>query len=263
MTSDQPEQEKAEQPENDFRHRGTFVLRLRNGVSVYAAGSVIVPPLFLLMPLVFAAKAPHPLLALLVMPVPFLSVFLHEVARMEAARRQGMTVRAVLITATGSFMLLDLAGRRHLPWKIGLAGLLANLLAGSLLLLLRLLLNVAWPLPAPAGLLQPFAQPVGLAALSYASLFNLAYGVINLFPAFPTDAGLALHNWITSRLGSRWASRIVGTLGLVGAIISISVLITSAISAFPLLLPPRFRLNWMLFRDSFRTPGSASVATAE
>jgi Zn-dependent protease len=92
-----------------------------------------------------------------------------------------------------------------------------------------------------------------LLALPFAVLAsaNFFLMVFNLLPAYPLDGGHTLDAWLGAILGSSWATRIVGTLGL---LVAAGVAYLALPSAFFLMLVALFlaMANWEALQNAGR-----------
>lgn len=136
------------------------------------------------------------------------SILLHELGHALAARLFAVGVTHIELTGLGGIAHFD----RSLP-RSALAQTVIHLAGPAANLLLWL------------GFHELAASPVGNGAPAFVytmlalSSFNFLLMVFNLLPAFPLDGGRTLEAWITALGGNVWAVRIVGSLGIVVAVL--------------------------------------------
>jgi Zn-dependent protease len=171
------------------------------------------------------------------------SILLHELGHAFAGRAFKVGVTQIELTGLGGVAQFD----RSLPKStlirtiIYLAGPFANLL---------LWIGLDWVSVSPLAA----GSPAFGFAMQLLSGANFALLVFNLLPAFPLDGGRTLEAWITPLAGSIWATRIVGSLGVLAAI-------GVAVYAFPasiwlmLLAVVLFIDNWQALRSVGWPPG--------
>lgn len=178
-------------------------------VSPWAAATLVVVVLVVLRLLAAQVLAPPgPLLvaATLVGVVVVASVLAHEIAHALVARRAGVAVVRVTITAWGARVALDeRALRPGTTALVALAGPAVSLVLGGL----------AWAAAAAAA-------PGGIArwSLLAVAVVNGATGAMNLLPAAPLDGGkvLAAAVWaatgdrVRGTVASAWGGRVLAVL---------------------------------------------------
>lgn len=127
----------------------------------------------------------------------FGSVLLHELGHALTARRYGVQTQRIMLTPLGGVAQLESMPRdAKAEFWIALAGPLVSFaLAG-----------IAWTLSASFPL---------LALLAY---INLALGVFNLLPVFPSDGGRILRAWLSSRMGFSSGTQLAVRIGQVLAV---------------------------------------------
>ncbi|SIR52166.1 Zn-dependent protease (includes SpoIVFB) [Haladaptatus litoreus] len=130
------------------------------------------------------------------------SLFVHELARVWVARRNGIEVRYVLLWIFGGLSQFDYESSyfEH-ETKIALAGLLASAL------LTGFFTAVLWALP---GTTPEFVAEFGLLAM-----FNGVVLLVNLLPIFPFDGALLLRSLLVRIRSPQTATRAVSLLGQV------------------------------------------------
>lgn len=125
------------------------------------------------------------------------SVALHEIARGVVAWRSGVRVRQVVLFPLGGVGRPEPAPGKGQELTIALAGTLANLVVGALLL----------------------AFAPGSALARWAGIINLALAAAQLIPAFPTDGGRVLRALLARRYGPVPAMRIAARVGRGAALV--------------------------------------------
>jgi Zn-dependent protease len=164
------------------------------------------------------------------------SIWLHEMAHAEVARRCGIGRKFIEIGFFGGLVHL-----RRMPYTRG--GIYALLLAGPASnLALGLLLAIV-----TAGL-EHFGLRSAASVAEVATIVNLALFAINMLPAFPLDGGRALHRFLAETIGEQRSLLIIGGCGSVLAILSIVFAVATGLSGFPIYVPIDFRRNWSAFR---------------
>jgi Zn-dependent protease/predicted transcriptional regulator len=121
-----------------------------------------------------------------------LSVLAHEVAHGVVARRRGIDVGPITLYFFGGSASFQLeSDRPRDEAAIALAGPLASLVIGALLVLIALALYVTR---------EPAVEPALVIALLLAVL-NLILGGVNLIPAYPLDGGRLIRAAVWARKG--------------------------------------------------------------
>jgi Zn-dependent protease len=169
-----------------------------------------------------------------------LSILLHELGHAFAGRLFGASVSHIELTGLGGIAQFE----RSLPRSvfartvIYLAGPAVNL---ALWQGLDFLTSEAL-MSGKSLLALPFA------VLASANFFLM---IFNLLPAYPLDGGHTLDAWLGAILGSSWATRIVGTLGL---LVAAGVAYLAFPSAFFLMLVALFlaMANWEALQSAGR-----------
>jgi len=194
--------------------------------------------------------------------VLLVSVLVHEFGHAVVARRFRVGTRLIEIDMSG--------GLAHLygpAWSaledcvILLAGPLANLLLAVVAYAVFLSL---WSEPdvfltvSDWGELMPglrmFVVPE-LLLVDVLRLFvfvNVGLCAVNLLPAFPLDGGRILFHLLSWRWGARTATLVVGLTGVCLSLLSVLLLVGTALSGFAILLPPRFGANWKAVQHAAR-----------
>jgi Zn-dependent protease len=137
------------------------------------------------------------------------SVLLHNLTHALAARRSGLSVQQIGLSVFGEVSSVDdeSRGATSSAW-ISLLGPLVNFaLAGVFFAF------VAWP-----ALSTPLTT-----MLRYVASANVALGIFNLLPAYPLDAGHALHTLLLRWTGDRMRASIISVrIGRVVALLLMS-----------------------------------------
>ncbi|TGS16960.1 hypothetical protein EN852_007070 [Mesorhizobium sp. M2E.F.Ca.ET.209.01.1.1] len=182
----------------------------------------------------------------------FLSVFLHELAHVWAARRRGIGTQRIDLYLFGGIAWFKPGTASPYGWAwIAFAGPLVNIIlaagfATAYCLFARPLLPVdpdglfSSPPPRPDTLLEW--------TLWFGALVNAVLAILNLLPAFPLDGGAIARHLLAPRFGADTAVRIVGFCGVVLSILRFAVIVPAAMAGILLWFPPSFRPNWRAFR---------------
>lgn len=184
----------------------------------------------------------------------FVSVFLHELAHVWAARRQGIGTERIELYLFGGFAYFKrgVASPRGWAW-IAFAGPLANIvLAAGLAASYYFLAALLPPVEVDSLFNSPPPGPVNLLewTLWIGALLNGALFILNILPAYPLDGSTIARHLLARRFGSGTAARIVGFCGVVLSILRFVVILAAAISGVLLWLPPAFKPNWRAFRGT-------------
>lgn len=173
-------------------------------------------------------------------------VTVHEAGHAWAARKLGRPVGGIYLHLF-PVTYLD-AGEPRQEIGIALAGPVANLVLGSILLGVREVASGFAPLPDPAGWLQdPLLLAVGVNFLMFG---------LNLLPVLPADGGRIFRALLTLPLGPRKARRIVGLVGigvgLVLAALALSIPFSRGEPAVLWLAIPALYVAWVSARELAR-----------
>ncbi|QKD03361.1 hypothetical protein EB235_19130 [Mesorhizobium loti R88b] len=183
----------------------------------------------------------------------FVSVFLHELAHVWAARRQGIGTERIELYLFGglAYFKQGVASSRGWAW-IAFAGPLANIVLAAGLAASYYLLVAQLPVEVHSLFNSPPPRPVNLLEwmLWIGALLNAALFVFNILPAYPLDGSMIAQHLLARRFGSGTAARIVGFCGVVLSILRFVVILAAAISGVLLWLPPAFKPNWRAFRGT-------------
>ncbi|MGX5802070.1 metalloprotease [Bradyrhizobium sp. Arg314] len=190
----------------------------------------------------------------------FLSVFLHELGHVWAARRRGIGTERIDLYLFGGIAWFKRGAASRYGWAwIAFAGPLVNIilaagLAASYYLLARSSLSVEVdgffnsPPPRPDSLVEW--------TLWLGALLNTVLAALNLLPAYPLDGGTIARHLLAPRFGADTAARIVGFCGVVLSILRFAVILPAATAGILLWIPPSFRPNWRVFRATGKKPVS-------
>lgn len=150
-----------------------------------------------------------------------LTVIVHELAHAIVARRDGADTKVLVVQFVGSPSAVDVVARSpRAEAAVGLAGPLASLVIGLVLLGLALVLL---PIGGAAG---PVAD-----VLVIIGALNLLLAGISIVPAFPLDGGRVVRAIAWARTGSQRtgtrAAGVVGTwAGRVAIVVGLGVIVT-------------------------------------
>jgi Zn-dependent protease/CBS domain-containing protein len=136
----------------------------------------------------------------------FASVFLHEVAHALVARRYGIRTVEILLLPLGGVSRLERQPQRKEEFWIALAGPLANLLIGGIILAGLRIASV----PFNWESMQKATDATLLPRIAAA---NFLLGLFNLLPAFPMDGGRILRAALAARRSEPDATRIAARVG--------------------------------------------------
>ena len=186
----------------------------------------------------------------------FVSVFLHELAHVWAARRQGIGTHRIELYLFGGMAYFKRGATSSYGWAwIAFAGPLANILLAAFFTASYCL--VAKPLvPVEAGSLFSAPPPVPVTYLAWTlwvgALLNGALAILNILPAYPLDGGMIAQHLLVRRFGEGGAKRIVGFCGVVLSVLRFALILPAAMAGILLWLPPSFRPNWRALRSTGR-----------
>ncbi len=185
----------------------------------------------------------------------FLSVLLHELAHVWAARRRGIGTERIDLYLLGGIAWFKPGKTSLYGWAwIAFAGPLANIILALVFVAAYHL--VARPLPVETdGFFNsppPRSDTILEWALWLGALVNTALAILNLLPAFPLDGGAIAKRLLTPRFGAGNAARIVGFCGVVLSTLRFVVMLAAAIAGTMVWIPPLFKPNWRAFRGPSR-----------
>lgn len=193
-------------------------------------------------------------LGIALVAVLLVSVLVHEFGHAVMARRFKLDTRLIGIDMSGGRADRDGPPRSALEdCVILVAGPLANLgLAGvAYAVFLSLWSEPDVFLPAsdwgeliPGLRLFVIPELVLVDVLRLFVFVNVGLFVVNLLPAFPLDGGRILFHLVSWRFGARMATLVVGLTGVCLSVLSVLVLVGTALSGFAILVPPRFGPSW-------------------
>ncbi len=232
---------------------GTFDLGRFDRAPVTLHFSFFLTALVLTFPFWWKGHGAGPLLVLGGTVIIFGSILLHELAHAVVARHYHVPIRLIEVNWYGG--MVHFARRPYLMAQdvaITAAGPLSNMLlaAGALILL--------WLLPQPdvidfGGRLTPFhVISVPERLLRFAVYLNAGLCLVNLLPAFPLDGGRLTYLVVARRWDNRTATLVVGTLGILFAVVSMMVTLVTLLAGFPVIAPPSFQTNWAALQAARR-----------
>ncbi|MER8483969.1 site-2 protease family protein [Mesorhizobium sp. M1322] len=186
----------------------------------------------------------------------FVSVFLHELAHVWAARRQGVSTERIELYLFGGVVYFKrgVASSRGWAW-IAFAGPLANIVLAAVFVASYYFI-VAPFLTVESDSFFNSPPPRSISLLEWTlwvgTLLNVALFILNILPAYPLDGSTIARHLLTRRFGTGRAARIVGFCGVVLSILRFAVILSAAVSGVLLWLPPSFKPNWRAFRGTGR-----------
>lgn len=146
-------------------------------------------------------------------------VLIHELAHSAVARRYGIETHDILLTPVGGVANIDVALLKPRDEiRIALAGPFVNLLVGTVLSLMVAVAAVADRSSLVEFVLNGLRAPSLFGLLTYLAAVNGLLGTFNLLPVFPLDGGRTLRATLSRRLPFDAATRIVTTIGQIGAV---------------------------------------------
>lgn len=168
------------------------------------------------------------------------SILLHELAHAGAAWLFKTGVAQIELTALGGVVQFARSLPRAVAPRVAiyLAGPAANLALWQGCLFL-------------AGLAAGAGKPIVALVLYELASINAILMLFNLLPAYPLDGGHALEAIASKLLGPVWGQRIVATLGLVVALLILTLAIRSLPGGIFMLLLAFFlaELNWNMLKN--------------
>jgi Zn-dependent protease len=189
-----------------------------------------------------------------------ISILMHEYAHALVARRYRIGADRIDLYMFGGLVALRGGGRTiQQDCAITVAGPLSNLVLGLAAFGVLVLLPAHAPEVISVGgkiITTPFAPPSMLErVLRMTAYINLALCIVNLLPAFPLDGGRIVYALARQRWDDVFATRLVGSLGLVLASVSTAVLFMILLAGFPIWSPPGFGDNWRAIQAARRGQG--------
>jgi len=167
-----------------------------------------------------------------------LSILLHELGHAFAGRLFKANVSHIELTGLGGIAQFE----RSLPRSV---------FARTVIYLAGPAVNLALWLGLDLLMGEALQSGRSLLALPFAVLasVNFFLMIFNLLPAYPLDGGHTLDAWLGAILGPSWATRIVGTLGL---LVAAGVAYLAFPSAFFLMLVALFlaMANWQALQSA-------------
>ncbi|KAA3449186.1 hypothetical protein C7I87_17240 [Mesorhizobium sp. SARCC-RB16n] len=183
----------------------------------------------------------------------FLSIFLHELAHMRAARRLGVgTDRIDLYLFGGLTYFKPAPALKPCPYmwaRIAFAGPSTNIVLAVLFAACSYLVFGSFIPRDPYGdwLSVPSTGLLAL-ALWLGLLLNLVLFGLNMLPAYPLDGGTIARDLLSPRLGAHRAALVVGICGLALSVLRFAIILPAAAAGVLLWFPPSFRPNWRVVR---------------
>lgn len=187
------------------------------------------------------------MVGLVMIPVVFVSILLHELGHATASKRLGWGNSTIMFWGMGGLAINAYQGYRH-PKKeiiVSLAGPAVSILLGLLSL---------GVLYATRGSFAP--DTLFVEFLNLMVFVNLFWGIFNLLPIYPMDGGQAtlkgLELWKKSKAVS---AKITGTVGLVTLVLGVmlSSILSKNVDMYMLLMIAYFGyLNYKLMESKGR-----------
>ncbi len=166
-----------------------------------------------------------------------LSILLHELGHAFAGRLFGAHVTHIELMGLGGIAHFE----RSLPASV-IARTVIYLAGPAANLLLWLGFDALTVQGATAG------KPMLALAMGTLATINFYLMIFNLLPAYPLDGGHTLDSWLGTILGHRWSVRIIGSLGiLLAVLLGIAALPTNFWILFLALV--LFQTNWQMLQS--------------
>ena len=184
----------------------------------------------------------------------FASILIHELAHAYVATRYRVRVSRIELNVLGGLVhFWGLPRTMRQDFLITLAGPMSNLVLGLAALALL------WPmLPIKASVVLvddrfvtqlPGMLPEILRATAY---LNIGLCVVNMLPGIPLDGGKLLYLLVERRFNARTALLTVSSLGVVFAVMTGLLFISTLLAGCPVWAPPALRTNWEAFQAARR-----------
>jgi len=168
----------------------------------------------LLMIAVFAFTFPNLYYFYLVLFL-FVFVTVHEISHSAVARRYNIRVRKIVLYPIGGVSEIEeIPENPRIEWRMAIAGPLASLVIGVILIALNQVFIISEPLSPFAGTLTSAG-----AFLSDLGFLNILLGAFNLIPAFPMDGGRVFRALLAERLSFTDATKYASFIGRFFAIV--------------------------------------------
>lgn len=197
----------------------------------------------------------------------FMSVFLHELTHVRAARRKGIGTDRIELYLFGGLAWFKQGATSARGWAwIAFAGPLTNIvLAAGFAASYYLIAGPSLPVEPYSLFNSPPPRPAMLLewALWVGALLNVALAVLNLLPAYPLDGGTIARHFLARHFGASRAARIVGFCGVVLSILRFAIILPAVIAGVLLWIPPSFKPNWRMFRGVGRKKAGPPRPVAE
>jgi len=146
-----------------------------------------------------------------------LSLLVHELGHVLAAKRRGYFVHAVIWFPSRGLALIDGEPRPDDEIPVALAGIAANAA-------LALALGSILPLAGVRLSFQTMSQTSAIVGVTAALFFfNLALCVLNAIPALPVDGGRILRAFLTRTCGRQQATQVVAMTGAAFAFLFVAL----------------------------------------
>ncbi|HTI49527.1 MAG TPA: site-2 protease family protein [Planctomycetaceae bacterium] len=183
-----------------------------------------------------------------------LSVFLHEIGHILAARAMDGSGDEILIWPLGGVAFVDHSSAPLTQFVTAIGGPVVNLLLCGLCLPAVMADGPVWDALNPLTLAvssRQFETKSLLVSLQLL-LFSLNWMmlVVNLLPVFPLDGGQVVRSWLTSRLGAQMAMEISIRIGYVAGIVL--AVVAMLIFKHVVLLGLAFLILLLTMQESFQ-----------
>lgn len=168
----------------------------------------------LLMIAVFAFTFPNLYYFYLVLFL-FVFVTVHEISHSAVARRYNIRVRKIVLYPIGGVSEIEeIPENPRIEWRMAIAGPLASLVIGVILIALNQVFIISEPS-------SPFAGILTSAGTFFSDLgfLNIFLGAFNLIPAFPMDGGRVFRALLAERMSFTDATKYASFIGRFFAIV--------------------------------------------
>jgi len=148
----------------------------------------------------------RPLLGVAFIVLLFTCVLLHELGHAMMARRFGVRTRQIVLYPIGGVASLEGIPSGAAELLIAIAGPLVNVVLAGLLLIVKVVFAIPWPVSPQEMVTSGSLMPLLLVA-------NIALFLFNLVPAFPMDGGRVLRATLSFFMTHEKATGIAALVG--------------------------------------------------